>query len=50
MWKKYFDLWPYHAARGILVLQPGIEPVTLQWKCGAPAMGLPGKSSWDLTL
>ena len=48
--KKYFDLWPHHAAHGILVPQPRIEPVNLQWKYGVPATGLPGKSSWDLTL
>ena len=29
--------------RGILVPQPGIEPVSLKWKCGVLATGPPGK-------
>ena len=30
-------------ARGILVPQPGIEPMPLHWKCGVLITGPPGK-------
>ena len=36
--------WPHHAACGILVPQPGIEPRPPQWKLGILTSGPPGKS------
>ena len=36
---------PCCLARGILLPRPGIAPVPLQWKCGAPNTGPPGNSS-----
>ena len=40
----FFFFAMLHESCGILVLQPGMEPVPLQWKHGAPATGPPGKS------
>ena len=46
--RKYFFtlflFWPYHTACGILISQPGIEPVPLNWKCRPITDGLSGKS------
>jgi len=36
--------WPFITAFGILVPQPGIEPVPLYWKYGLLTTGPPGKS------
>ena len=52
LWKlneQYISLlllffWPCCTACEILIPQPGIEPVTLQWKHGVLITGLPGKS------
>ena len=39
-----FFFWLHHTACGILVPQPGIEPVPLQWKHGILTTGPPGNS------
>ena len=51
-WRLFF--WPHHVPHvGILVPQPGIEPLPLQWKPKVLATGLPGKAwiwcidAWD---
>ena len=41
---KIFFFWWYHAARGILALQPGIKPEPFQWKLRVLITGPPGKS------
>ena len=38
---KFMYLWPRHAARGILVPQPGIEP-------GAMAVKAPSPNHWTI--
>ena len=40
----FFFFWLCFLVCGILVPQPGIEPVPLQWKCGVSTTGPPGKS------
>ena len=40
----FFFFWPCITAFGILVPQPGIEPVPLHWKHGLVTIGPPGKS------
>ena len=40
----FFFFWPQWAACGILVPQPGIELVPLQWKRRVLTTGPPGKS------
>ena len=36
--------WAHHAACGMLVACPGIDPCPLQWKCGVLTTGPPGNS------
>ena len=46
---SFFFFWPPLAACGILLPQPGIEPMPLQWKHGVLTTGPLGKSfniSW----
>ena len=40
----FFFFWPHCVACGILVPQPGIKPVPLQWKAPSPFMTQPRKS------
>ena len=40
----FFFFLPCCTACEILIPQPGIEPMTLQWKHGVLTTGLPGKS------
>ena len=45
IWKNRFSFfWPGHAAYGILVPWPGIEPGPRQWKRGVLTTGPPGNS------
>ena len=39
----YLFFWPWHAAFGILVPQPGIKPMSMQWKPGFLTTGSPGE-------
>ena len=45
-----FFFWPRRAACRILVLQPGIEPRPLQWKCQVLTTGPPGNSQEAVSI
>ena len=43
---QFLIFWPSHVAHRLLVPQPGIEPVSLQWKHEILTTRPPGKSPW----
>ena len=43
---QFLIFWPGHVVHRIVVPQPGIEPVSGQWKNGILTTRPPGKSPW----